>query len=163
MLVWYVNYYYVKLVYFNCKPVTYIHTYRRSGNFHCKNIFVVCANHEKKKKKKKIYIYIFFFLQRIIIIARTFLLAHFTAQLASYFAQDSLFNSSMSLELMPNAKQLFAQCREIVCLYCHSACLWRYWVPFCTLVVHQQLHGIATNAACKLCITLSVRSFVPDH
>ena len=25
--VWYVNYYYIKLVYFNCKPVTDIHTY----------------------------------------------------------------------------------------------------------------------------------------
>ena len=77
----------------------YIHTYHRSGNFRCKNIFVVCANNEKN-----IYI-----LQRIIIIARTFLFTHFTAQLASYFAQDGLFDSSMSLELMPNAKQLFVR------------------------------------------------------
>ena len=31
-----------------------------------------------------------------------------TAQLASYFAQDGLFDTSMSLELMPNAKHFFS-------------------------------------------------------
>ena len=41
-----------------------------------------------------------YILQWIIIIARTFL---FTAQLPSYFARDSLFDTSMSLELMANA------------------------------------------------------------
>ena len=38
----------------------YIHMYcddkyRRSGNFRCKNIFVVCANHENKKKTRNIF------------------------------------------------------------------------------------------------------------
>ena len=31
------------------KIATYIRDYRRSGNFRCKNIFVVCVNHENKK------------------------------------------------------------------------------------------------------------------
>ena len=31
-------------------------------------------------------------------------------KLASYFARDSLFDTSMSLELMANARKLFAQC-----------------------------------------------------
>ena len=77
--------------------------YRRSGNFCCKNIFVVCAYHENKKHK--------YILQQIIIIVRTFLFAQFHST-ASYFAQDGLFYTSISLELMPNAKQLFIQCRR---------------------------------------------------
>ena len=97
-------------------------------------IFVVkifswyCANHENKKHE------LYF------TIARTFLFAQFhSLQPASYFARDGLFDTSMSLELMANALQLFAQCP--INRYCHSTCLWRYWVPFCTLVVRQQLQG----------------------
>ena len=75
-------------------------SYRRSGNFRCENIFVVCTNHENKHK---------YILQQIIIIVRIFLFAHFHST-ASYFAQDGLFNTRISLKLMPNVKQLFAQC-----------------------------------------------------
>ena len=69
--------------------------YRRSENFRCKNIFVVCSNHENKKHE--IY---------LIIIARTFLFAQFKSktQLGSYFAGDGLFfDTSRSLELIANA------------------------------------------------------------
>ena len=76
-------------------------SYRRSGNFRCENIFVVCTNHENKKHK--------YILQRIIIIVRIFLFAQFH-NTGSYFAQDGLFNTRISLKLMPNVKQLFTQC-----------------------------------------------------
>ena len=58
----------------------------------CKNIFVVCANHEKKKKNE---MYFTMDNQNISV--------SFTAQLASYFVRDGLFfDTSRSLELMVN-------------------------------------------------------------
>ena len=70
-----------------------------------------CGLHKPRKKKKNTK----YILQRIIIIARTFFFAQFQAQLASYFARDSLFDTSISLELMANMRQLFTQC-PINCL-----------------------------------------------
>ena len=80
-----------------------------------------------------------------------FCLHNFTAQLASYFAQDSLFDTSMSLELVANARKLFAQCPI------NRLSLLPQYVPtvslgsLCMLVVRQQL----TNGACKLFILLA--------
>ena len=126
--------------------------YRRSGKFRCKNIFVVCANHENKKHE----------IQRIIIIAITFCSHNFAAQLASYFARDGLFDTSMSLVLMANTATTFHSVSDKSSVYCHSTCLRRYSVTFCTLVVRQQLHG-SHERSMQAVRTLSVRSFVPDH
>ena len=127
--------------------------YRRSGNFRCKNIFVVCANHEKKKNNTK------YILQPIIVIARALLFAqlHSTA-LASYFAWDGLFDTSMSLELLANSRQLFAQCPI------NRLSLLLQYVP--TALFGSLLHASSSpTAACSMeaVRTLSVRSFVPDH
>ena len=65
-------------------------------------IFSWFAQTTKIKKHKYI-------LQRIIIIVRIFLFAQFH-NTGSYFAQDGLFNTRISLKLMPNVKQLFTQC-----------------------------------------------------
>ena len=60
-------------------------------------------------------------------------------QLASYFARDGLFDTSMSLELMANARKLSAQCPI------NRLSLLPQYVPMAllgsTLVVRQQLHG----------------------
>ena len=56
--------------------------YCRSGNICCKNIFVVCINHKNNKTRSS--------LQRIITTV-SFCTHGFTAQLASYFVQVSLF------------------------------------------------------------------------
>ena len=51
-----------------------------------------------------------YILQWISIIARTLCSHNFRAQIASYFARDGLFDTSMSLELMAKTQQLFAHC-----------------------------------------------------
>ena len=76
--------------------------YRRSGNFRCKNIFVVCANHENKKHE--------IYFTTDIHYSQNIFSHNFTAQLASYFAREGLFDTSMPLELVANVRQLFAQC-----------------------------------------------------
>ena len=106
---------------------------------------MVCANHENKKHE------IYFATdnhhsQNISV--------NSTAQLANYYARDGLFfDTGRSLELMANAWQLFAQCSINHLSYWHSTCLRRYSVPFCTLVVRQQLHGSqhasVWNAVCN--------------
>ena len=101
----------------------------------------------------------------IIYIARTFL-SFFTAQLASYFARDSLFDISRSLELMANAWQLFAQC-SINCLsllpqYVPTASFGSLLHP---IVIRQELtgsHEFSTQAV-RTPRFLSVGSLVPDH
>ena len=105
-----------------------------------------------------------YILQRIIIIAITFCSHNFAAQLASYFTRDGLFDTRMSLVLMANAATTFRSVSDKSSVYCHSTCtcLRRYLVPFCTLVVCQQLHGSHERSMQAVC-TLSVRSFVPDH
>ena len=55
-----------------------------SGNFVVKTIFIVCSNHKKHK----------YLSQRLIITVSTFCRHCFTAQLASYFAQDCLFSNT---------------------------------------------------------------------
>ena len=87
-------------------------------------------------------------------IVRTFLFAQFHST-ASYFAQDGLFDTSISLELMLNAKQLFVQCRR------NRLSLLLQYVP--TALLGSLLHAskfanscmVSTNAACKLCIVLA--------
>ena len=111
---------------------------------------MVCANHENKKHK--------YILQWIIIIVKTFLLAQFHST-ASYFMQDGLFDTSISLELMPNTKQRFAQCPRNRLFYCHSTCLRCYWVPFCMLVVREQLHGIPKHSMQAVHLLARVVSF----
>ena len=55
-----------------------------------------------------------YILQRIIIIARTFLFAQFQTQLGSYFARDGLFfDTSRSLKLTANMWQLFMTFRSV--------------------------------------------------
>ena len=103
-----------------------------------------------------------YILQRIFIIAITFCSHNFAAQLASYFARDGLFDTSMSLVLMANAATTFRSVSDKSSIYCHSTCLRRYSVPFCTLVVRQQLYG-SHERSMQAVRTLSVRSFVPDH
>ena len=81
---------------------------------------------------------------------------NFTAQLASYFARDSLFDTSMSLELMANARKLFVQCPI------NRLSLLPQYVP--TALLGSLLHAsssptaacmVATNAACKLFVLLA--------
>ena len=103
-----------------------------------------------------------YILQRIIIIAIIFCSHNFAAQLASYFTRDGLFDTSMSLVLMANAATTFRSVSDKSSVYCHSTCLLRYLVPFCTLVVRQQLHG-SHECSMQAVRTLSVRSFVSDH
>jgi len=111
-----------------------MYKYRIAGNFRCKNIFVVCANYKSKRRE--------YILQRIIIIARTFFSAiSSTAQLVISCKIVFLILASHSSSCETRNNFSFSV-GEIVCLYCHSTCLRRYWVPFCTLVVRQQLHGI---------------------
>ena len=68
-------------------------------------LFLWFAQTTKIKKTKYI-------LQGIIIIAGTFLFAQYhTTSTAGYFTQDGLFlDTSRSLELMANGRQLFALC-----------------------------------------------------
>ena len=77
--------------------------YRRSGNFRCTNIFVLRANHENKKHE------IYFTIDNHCC-QNIFVGTILTAQIASYFARDGFFDAGMSLELMANARKLFAQC-----------------------------------------------------
>ena len=105
-----------------------------------------------------------YILQWIINAARTFLFAQFhstTSQLAisRKTVSSILACHSSSWQTRENFS---LSVRQIVCLYCHSTCLQRNWVPFCVLVVHQQLHVSHKHSMQAVC-TLSVRSFVPDH
>ena len=83
---------------------------------------------------------------------------NFTAQLVSYFMQDGLFDTSMSLELMANTQQLFAQCPI------KRLSLLPQYMPtgICTLLVRQQLNG-SHERSMQAVRTLSVCSFLPDH
>ena len=103
-----------------------------------------------------------YILQRIIIIAITFCSHNFAAQLASYFTRDGLFDTRMSLVFMANAATTFRSVSDKSSVYCHSTCLRRYSVPFCTLVVRQQLHG-SHERSMQAVRTISVRSYVPDR
>ena len=66
----------------------------------------------------------------------------------------------MSLVFMANAATTFRSVSDKSSVYTATVrVLRRYSVPFCTLVVRQQLHGSHERSMRPL----SVCSFVPDH
>ena len=125
--------------------LTQNYMYNRAGKFHCKNIFMVCVNHEN-------------ILQQIIITVSTFQTHGFTAQLASYFTRDGLFFDIYPQVTCGKRVTTFLVSDKMVRLYCHSTYLQHFPVLFCTQVVCPQLH-VATNAA----HFLGMCSLVCDH
>ena len=110
-------------------------SYHRSGNFRCKKheIYFTMDNHCS---------------QNIFVCT---------------ISQHSwLVISRETVSLIPACHSSSWQMRKNSVLYCHSTCLRRYWVPFCTLVAHQQLHR-SHERSMQAVRTLSVHSFVPDH
>ena len=119
-------------------------------------IFLWFAQTTKIKNTKYI-------LQWIIIIARTFCSHSFKTQLGSYFAGDGLFfDTSRSLKLIANAWRFMtfrsvSDKLSVLPRYVPR----RYSVPFCTLVVRQQLSPTSTYTGdYKLYTVFSCHSFL---